>query len=178
MHYVMGLLSAVDGCTWSLVAECLIYLVSVCRECKPSKDMMAVVLSTLSSSIDSACGVVANCNLTADPSKIFHPRGIKRCQRLDETLVKHFVETMVKEGVHPSAARAARALQTLPERTARQQEETYVLKYMLTTSQCFQDACQISVVCDDVRVSGEKCQISTVFSNQIGKAAWLVPQVI
>jgi hypothetical protein len=176
MVRVHNLLQMASSCTWALVIDVLLYLVIVNGQCSKVENMMTIVVAALAKHIDSSVTSGDCANLTTNPTKAAHPRGDVRNQRLDDTLVKHMVETVVVDKTHASAARAARALQSLPERTARQQEETYVMKYVSATAMTMKNACQVSVVCDDVRVSGEKCQLAAVWANQVHKGAWLVPQ--
>ena len=173
---VLGWHEVAHSCSWALIAQILGYTTIHAQSCSFMARLMGAILDLWVERVDEGCMRIDNLNVTSDPTKVAHPKGGRRNQRWDSKLVQHFVETVVVEKKFPSAARAARALATLPERTARQQEETHVVHYAASSYKEFANECQISVVADDIRVSGEKCQFAVAFSHQTNKAAWLAPQ--
>lgn len=117
------------------------------------------------------------CLLTR-PVGIKQPRAKKRMLRIDEGLVHYVATDMVASKKYRSAARVARASGCTHERTARDMEITTMSNYMWSSSKVFANCANIFVVNDDGRVGGEKNQFGVIWSSEVERGAWLVPQAL
>jgi hypothetical protein len=145
------------------------------RVCGRILAMMNRVLRCLASSIDDRCIAKDIAVLQSHPSGISHPRGKKRCRRLDHEGIKHAVD-LVKTKQFRSTARVARS-SGMKGTTARMLEETTMSNYIWSCRAMFRNVCSLSVVNDDVSVGGEKNQFGVCWSQELGRGAWLTPQV-
>lgn len=97
--------------------------------------------------------------------------------RIDEGLVHYVATDMVASKKYRSAARVARAGGCTHERTARDMEITTMSNYMWSSSKVFANCANIFVN-DDGRVGGEKNQFGVIWSSEVERGAWLVPQAL
>lgn len=110
------------------------------------------------------------------PEAIPHPRGAKRCRRMDEDLIKFACETMVGSKRFRSAARVAKGLCMAKKQTAGDMEDTYMATYLAGSYKALQGRSFIWLSMDQGRIGGEDNLLTAAWSHDAQIGAWLVPQ--
>jgi hypothetical protein len=175
---IFSIVSLATGPSSSATVTLMRELMEKCRSCPRCCLWLGRVLSTVVKLVESPVVECTSDFVQEHPEGVMHPRGAKRCRRLDPVVLEHIAIDMVASGRYRSAAKAAKATGQLNGTTARYAEAHVMTNYVWSSARVFHDVAYLSVVNDDVRAGGEKNQFGAVWSSEKQLGAWLVPQVL